>query len=70
MTRLPHACHLATLLAEHNSKAVVQGRFQGTSPQLDGVPPARLLREGQLNDAAQRSRLPPGLSPSSMTGGP
>jgi hypothetical protein len=29
----------------------VQAWFQGINPQLDDVPPARLLSEGQLDDA-------------------
>ena len=60
-----HRCtayHVAALLAERDSRAVVQAWFQGMNPQLDDVPPARLLREGQLDDAgphvlaARRSR--------------
>lgn len=53
MTRLRHAYHVAALLAEHDSGAVVQAWFQGMNPQLDDVPPARLLREGRADDAAQ-----------------
>lgn len=51
MQRLRTAYHVAALLAERDSRAVVQAWFQGTNPQLDDVPPARLLREGQLDDA-------------------
>jgi hypothetical protein len=53
MTRLRHAYHVAALLAERDSRAVVQAWFQGMNPQLDDVPPARLLREGRVEDAAQ-----------------
>ncbi|MDN4643918.1 hypothetical protein [Arthrobacter sp. PsM3] len=49
--RLRTAYHVAALLAEGDSRAVVQAWFQGMNPQLDDVPPARLLREGQLDDA-------------------
>lgn len=51
MQRLRTAYHVAALLAERDSRAVVQAWFQGMNPQLDDVPPARLLREGQLEDA-------------------
>ena len=51
MHRLRTAYHVAALLAERDSRAVVQAWFQGMNPQLDDVPPARLLREGQLDDA-------------------
>ncbi|GAA4049500.1 hypothetical protein GCM10023063_41460 [Arthrobacter methylotrophus] len=51
MRRLRTAYHVAALLGERDSRAVVQAWFQGMNPQLDDVPPARLLREGQLDDA-------------------
>ncbi|MET4097314.1 hypothetical protein [Arthrobacter sp. UYCu712] len=51
MLRLRTAYHVAALLAERDSRAVVQAWFQGMNPQLDDVPPTRLLREGQLDDA-------------------
>lgn len=53
MTRLRHAYHVAAFLAEQDSRSVVQAWFQGMNPQPDDVPPARLLREGQVEDAAQ-----------------
>lgn len=53
MIRLRHAYHVAALLAARDSRAVVQAWFQGMNPQLDDVPPARLLRDGQVEDAAQ-----------------
>jgi hypothetical protein len=51
MHRLRTAYHVAALLAEGDSRPVVQVWFQGMNPQLDDVPPAGLLREGQLDDA-------------------
>lgn len=53
IARLRHACHVAALLAERDSRSVVQAWFQGMNPQLDDVPPSRQLREGQVEDAAQ-----------------
>lgn len=53
MMRLRNAYYVAALLAERDSRAVVQAWFQGINPQLDDVPPARLLREGQVDEAAQ-----------------
>ena len=53
MARLRHAYHVAALLAERDSRGVVQAWFQGMNPQLDDIPPARLLREGQIADSAQ-----------------
>lgn len=44
---------MAALLAERDSSPVVQAWFQGMNPQLEEVPPARLLREGRADDAAQ-----------------
>ena len=52
MARLRHAYHVAALLAERDSRGVVQAWFQGMNPQLDDSPPARLLREGQSADSA------------------
>ena len=40
-------------IRSRDSRSVVQAWFQGMNPQLDDVPPARLLREGQVDDAAQ-----------------
>jgi hypothetical protein len=51
MTRLRTAYHVAALLAERDSRAVVQAWFQGMNPQLEDIPPARLLREGRIEDA-------------------
>lgn len=52
MKRLRYAYHVAALLAEHDARNTVQAWFQGMNPQLDDVPPARLLREGLLDDVA------------------
>jgi hypothetical protein len=48
VTRLRIAYHAAALLREKDSAAVVQAWFQGMNPRLDDVAPARLLREGDL----------------------
>ena len=48
--RLRIAYHVAALLAERDSPAVVQAWMQGMNPQLDDVAPARLLRDGNLDD--------------------
>lgn len=53
MTRLRYAYHVAALLAERDACAVVQTWFEGMNTQLDDVPPARLLREGQIPHAGQ-----------------
>ncbi|UKA63449.1 hypothetical protein [Arthrobacter sp. FW306-04-A] len=53
MTRLRHAYHVAALLAERDSETVVQAWFQGMNPRLDDVPPAKLLRQGQVEDTTQ-----------------
>lgn len=46
--RLRMAYRIAALLREKDSAAVVQAWFQGMNPRLDDVAPARLLREGDL----------------------
>ena len=51
MHRLRTAYHVAALLADRDSRAVVQAWFQGMNPQLDDIAPARLLREGPLDEA-------------------
>lgn len=51
MGRLRAAYHVAALLNEKDSAAVVQAWFQGMNPQLDDVAPARLLRDGTVDDA-------------------
>jgi hypothetical protein len=48
VNRLRMAYRIAALLHERDSAAVVQAWFQGMNPRLDDVAPARLLREGDL----------------------
>lgn len=47
--RLRIAYHAAALLREKDSASVVQAWFQGMNPGLDDVSPARLLRDGDLD---------------------
>jgi hypothetical protein len=49
VNRLRMAYRIAALLREKDSAAVVQTWFQGMNPRLDDVAPARLLREGDLD---------------------
>jgi len=48
--RLRLAYQVATLIAERDSPGVIQAWFQGLDPQLDDRSPARLLREGELDE--------------------
>jgi len=48
--RLRLAYQVAALIAEKDSPAVVQAWFQGLNPQLEDRSPARLLREGDLDE--------------------
>jgi hypothetical protein len=48
--RLRLAYQVASLIAEHDDADVVQAWFQGLNPQLDDRSPARLLREGELDE--------------------
>ncbi|GAB2460338.1 hypothetical protein GCM10027062_44940 [Nocardioides hungaricus] len=48
--RLRTAYHAAALIREKDSAAVVQSWFQGMNPRLGDVAPARLLREGDLDE--------------------
>lgn len=50
MRRLRVAYQAAKLLAERDAPAVVQAWFQGLNPTLADRAPARLLREGDLDD--------------------
>lgn len=52
--RLREAYRVAAFLRQTDAGEVVQVWFQGTNPRLDDVAPARLLREGDLEDAAPR----------------
>lgn len=49
VNRLRMAYRIATLLHQKDSVAVVQAWFEGMNPRLDEVAPARLLREGDLD---------------------
>ncbi|QGG39893.1 hypothetical protein [Aeromicrobium yanjiei] len=48
LNRLRMAYRIAALLRGKDSAAVVQAWFQGMNPRLDDLAPARLLREGDL----------------------
>lgn len=48
--RLRVAYQAAALIAERDAPEVVQAWFQGLNPQLDDRSPARLLREGDLDE--------------------
>lgn len=48
--RLRLALHVVQMLRERDSAAVVQAWLQGVNPRLDDRSPARLLREGDLDE--------------------
>jgi len=48
--RLRLALQVALLIARHDNARVAQAWFQGLNPQLDDRSPARLLREGDLEE--------------------
>jgi len=48
--RLRLVYQVAALIAERDSAGVVQAWFQGLNPQLEDRSPARLLREGDLDE--------------------
>ena len=48
--RLRLALQVALPIAETESPEIAQAWFQGLNPQLDDRSPARLLREGELDD--------------------
>lgn len=48
LNRLRMAYRIAVLLRSKDAAPVVQAWFQGMNPRLDDVAPARLLREGDL----------------------
>lgn len=48
--RLRQALVVAMTITESDSREVAQAWFQGLNPQLDDRSPARLLREGELDD--------------------
>lgn len=49
--RLRVALQVALLIAEADDKDIAQAWFQGMNPQLDDRSPARLLRDGELDEA-------------------
>lgn len=48
--RLRLALQLAKLIADRDGAATAQAWFQGLNPQLDDRSPARLIREGDIDD--------------------
>ena len=48
--RLRLALQIALLIARYDNARVAQAWFQGLNPQLDDRSPARLLREGELEE--------------------
>lgn len=48
--RLRFALQVALLLSDHDAARVVQAWFQGLNPHLEDRSPARLLREGDLDE--------------------
>jgi hypothetical protein len=48
--RLRFALQVALLLSDHDAPRVVQAWFQGLNPHLSDRSPARLLREGDLDE--------------------
>ncbi|HEX9683295.1 MAG TPA: hypothetical protein VGA13_09445 [Acidimicrobiales bacterium] len=48
--RLRLTLQIAMLLAEHDAPRVVQAWFQGLNPHLDDRAPARVLRDGDLDE--------------------
>lgn len=52
--RLRLAAQVAKLIAAHDNGAVAQAWFQGLNPQLDDRSPARLLREGDVDDVGPK----------------
>jgi hypothetical protein len=52
--RLRDAYQIARLLSATNPHDTVQAWFQGMNPLLGDISPARLLREGETDEAAHR----------------
>ena len=48
--RMRFALQVAMLLHEHDAPRIIQAWFQGLNPHLDDRSPARLLREGELDE--------------------
>ncbi len=51
--RLRTALRIALLLRDYDSSDVVQSWFQGLNPQLDDQAPARLLRDGEIDQVGR-----------------
>ena len=49
--RLRVALQVALLIAEADDKDIAQAWFQGMNPQLEDRSPARMLRDGELDEA-------------------
>jgi hypothetical protein len=52
--RLRLALQIATTIAARDGDATAQAWFQGLNPQLDDRSPARLIREGDLDDVGSQ----------------
>ncbi len=50
---LRNALHIALILADHDENDTVQAWFLGINPQLDDMPPATLLRTGDIKQARE-----------------
>jgi hypothetical protein len=48
--RLRLALRVAMLISKHDGKEIAQAWFTGLNPQLNDRSPARLLREGDIDD--------------------
>ena len=48
--RLRLALRVAMLISKHDSKEIAQAWFMGLNPQLNDRSPARLLREGEIDE--------------------
>ena len=53
-SRLRHAYRIVSMLAEHDSPAVVQAWLLGLNPELQDEVPLQLLREGKLESDGKR----------------
>lgn len=48
--RLRLALRVAMLISKHDSKEIAQAWFMGLNPQLNDRSPARMLREGEIDE--------------------
>jgi hypothetical protein len=55
--QLRFALQIALLLSEHDAPRVIQAWFQGLNPHLEDRSPARLLRDGDLNEVGPLGRV-------------